>query len=254
MKIQTNSEKEINTAVFWQAEDIVPDIDEIYLQQLHIRLGEMVWHLYHQLPSLLRPASVSDFISQEIAGIYQSLTRERLLERYRDPTGSRRHVEDVYFIWLKQRTLTKLLFPSIAYILQTPATAFRSLEPDIFISKDFSPQQSFLIQVLDDEPLRLQLIFDADGSYRLPEDQINTAQAFYQKTEHTTLFLYLDVLKNQGALLPLDQINAKEQHLTPLQEENKHGIHLSPEDFTWHFSQIPPIYREKHPPSATAMG
>lgn len=244
MNIQTNSENEANTTTFWQAADIVPEIDPIYLQQLHIRLGEMVWHLYHQLPILLRPASVATFISEEIADLYQALSREHILEKYRDSTGQHRHVEDVYFAWLKQRTLTRLFFPVIAYILQTPSTAFRSIEPDIFLSKDFPSQQSFLIDILDGEPLRLQLIFDGDNNHNLSQNQIKTAQDFYQKTGRSTLFLYLDLLNKQGAILPLEWFNLQESQIIPWQSKIKGPIPLSPEDFTWKFSQIPPIYQE----------
>lgn len=247
MNMKKNSEDETDTAAFWQAEDIIPEIDDMYLQRLHIRLGEMIWHLYHQLPDSLRPESVSVFIAQEIADLYQSLSREHILENYRDSTGCRCHAEDVYFTWLKQRTLTKLFFPIIAYILQTPATAFHSIEPDIFISKNFPSQQSFLIHILDGKPLRLEIIFDATCYWQIPAAKITAAREYQQQTGYPTLFLYLDLLKNQGALFPLDLLAAEGKQGIRFQKERDRAILLSQEDFIWEFSQIPPIYQETYP-------
>ena len=137
------------TAGFWQAADIVAEIDGIYLQRLHARLGEMVWHLYSTLPAMFRPSSIHTFITEEITDLYQSLSREHIIEKYRDSRGCRRHGEDAYFLWLRQRVLLKLFLPALTYILQTPITAFRRNDYEIFQTLDFTPEQNILVDVLD---------------------------------------------------------------------------------------------------------
>ncbi|MCI8335904.1 MAG: hypothetical protein HFI72_01865 [Peptococcaceae bacterium] len=244
MNIIKNTEEETNTTAFWHMDDIIPDIDYLYLQRLHVRLGEMVWHLYHKLPTLLRPAAIGTFITEEIANVYQALDRAHIFAHYHG-SNSQRHVEDIYFTWLKQRTLTKLFFPAIAYILQTPATAFFPLEPDIFLSKDFTLPQNLLIHVLDGTPLRLEIIYDTEKSYQIPEERLVAAKNYLKKTSYNTLFLYLDLLANQGALLPLEQLTSRETKVISLQTGQQKATALCQEDFIWNLGEMPPIYPEE---------
>ncbi len=222
------------TARFWQADDIISEIDDIYLQRLHARLGEMVWYLYGRLPAVLRPESIHTFIAEEIAGLYQSLSREHILEKYRDNSGNRRHGEDAYFLWLRQRVLIKLFLPAITYILQTPVTAFHRNDYQIFATKDFMPEKHILVDVLDGEPLQLEIIFDTDSSRLISPEQITAAKEFYRQTGYATLLLHIDLRQGVGALLLLDKL-----------KEKKCSIVIPDSSFIWKISEIPPIFPEE---------
>ena len=222
------------SAAFWQGDDIIADIDHIYLQRLHARLGEMVWQLYEILPNMLRPESVHDFIGEEIAGLYQSLCRSHIIEAYRDASGRRRHGEDAYFLWLRQRALLKLFFPAIAYILQTPVTAFHRDDNAIFRDKDFTPEERVLVDVLDREPLQLEVIFDTDSSHTISPWRVAVAKKEYRDTGRSTLRLHIDLPQKTGALFLLNQLAEKGNPLV-----------IPAVNFIWNLSQIPPIFPEE---------
>lgn len=222
------------SAAFWQGDDITADIDHVYLQRLHARLGEMVWQLYEILPNMLRPESVHDFIGAEIAGLYQSLCRGHMIETYRDFSGRRRHGEDAYFFWLRQRVLLKLFFPAIAYILQTPVTAFHRDDNAIFRDKDFTPEERILVDMLDGEQLQVEVIFDTDSSHTISPWRVAAAKKEYRITGRPTLRFHIDLPQKTGALFLLNQLAEKGNPLV-----------IPAVNFIWNLSEVPPIFPEE---------
>lgn len=238
------------TPDFFGARDVTPEVDYFYLKRLRVRLAEIVWQLFGILPPPFCPADVGDFVTEEIAEVYEILYRSSVFEQYYDRELEERQgkrVEDAYYFWMRERVLLKLFLPSIAYLFQVPLFTVKVREEALSIlqtenERNLVELRSYFAKKEGKEgekelslrekqrlSLAVEVYFDFSGKRPMAAEKIKAAKKRYEKTGMPSPLLYIDLPHARGAMLSLETL-AEDMTVVPT------------EDFVWSLNEIPPMY------------
>lgn len=233
------------------------------MQRCNARLAERLWDLQQVMPAPWQPASLLDFIEEEIAQVYQGLWL--FADGGKDlfaAAGFQR--EALYAAWLQSRVLARFLQPAFAALLEiAPEEMVLLSQKNWFTEQPAVIGAAFAFLAMDGTkespgPFLLEVQPGFDGQAMIDAQSVQRAKNLWQAEGVYTLRAVLNMAEKTITLLPLpalslsdkrgkidrettDRETINEEMIAEKEEACSLPITEGKEQgFVWHFTQAPP--------------
>ena len=235
-----------NLKTFFDAKDIIRDIDFDYICKLNKRLIEIIQSINNSAIDDIKPDNIDEFIDININKVYEYMLDNDLIHKFSN--NKQRQTERSYYDWSRGRVVANYFKKAMSLIFNVKENDIKTIgldnldNPSLF-SK--APTADFEIMAGKNGIFRIEFQSGFQGINDIKEHKVLEASRVFKKEKIKSLIIHVDLFNGRVAFVDISNIDEKNinwEYRT--QFEGKKVFHINDEFFIWYLSEKPPKINE----------
>ncbi len=204
-RLELGFSNQSSTKIFLSAKDVKPSINYEYIEQLNVRLIEILRKINLTLQEDYRQKNIDEFAHNFIHNPYEVIKNNSLLPKL---NNQGRRPEQVIFSWLRGFVIVEFFSPMFAKLFDVNITSITKIGSD-----DFSNIETFkrtatadLAIQKNNNIIRIEVQSGFQGANDVKEHKVREAKQIFIEKNIKTICIHIDIFNGQVAFIQLDNI------------------------------------------------
>ncbi|MDR3049762.1 MAG: restriction endonuclease [Elusimicrobiota bacterium] len=230
---------------FFQAKDIIPNIDLKYIELLNERLKEIVFKINGIVVKEVRQERLSDFNGKYIEKPFKEMKQNGILPIL---NNQGRRPEQVYFSWIRGFVISNYFLKALSLIFEVDIANISLIGDDDFKNIETfkrTPKADIEIKLKGKEKIRIETQSGFSGINDIKQHKVLEAKRVFIENKIHTCAIHFDLYNGQAAFIKLDEIKEEDINwITRQQMEGQTVFNINQNSFIWKLTEKPIKYSD----------
>ncbi|MGI6484408.1 MAG: restriction endonuclease [Candidatus Dojkabacteria bacterium] len=230
---------------FLTGKDISPNIDWKYIEELNIRLKDILMKLNSVVDKSISQKNINAFIEEYISKPYLILKANNMIENL---NNQGRRPEQVYFSWMRGYVISQYFLEALEEIFSVELDQIEFIgDDDLRNPETFkrTPKADLEVKTLYGGKIRLEIQSGFTGINDIKQHKVLEAKRIKKTKKKQTLAIHFDIYNGQVAFIPLDEIaDDNVNWITRQQMEGQTVFNIDQNYFLWKLLEKPMQYKD----------
>lgn len=227
---------------FFGAKDLLPGIDQKYLEQLNGRLMEIVVKIDRVIWQGGKVEDLDAFVNEYVAEAFAVVNQNNILPRL---NNQGRRPEEVYFSWMRGYVVVNYFLKALGLIFETDVTKIDPIGDDSLTKVETfkrTPTADLEINTASG-PVRIEMQSGFVGINDIKQHKVLEAKRIFREKSVPTVAVHADLFNGQVAFIKLDEIEDDSVNwITRINMDDGLVWNIDQNFFFWNLRNIPLPY------------
>lgn len=223
---------------FFGAKDVLPQVDLDYVEQLNLRLAEIVNKINSIVPVHIRHNRTDEFNKEFITDAFKIMKDFNILARL---NNQGRRPEEVYFSWMRGYIIANYFMKALSVMFGTELEEIEVVgDDDLKNIATFkrTPTADLQVHLNGFGKVRLEIQSGFQGVNDIKQHKVLEAKRIFQEDDIITLVVHFDIYDGQVAIVRVDDISdADVNWITRQQMEGQTVFNIDQNYFVWKLTE-----------------
>lgn len=228
---------------FYKASDIDRPVNLNYIEELNIRLSEIMKKINGVVHKTVQQNNIDNFIRENLDHPYSLILKNNLLPLM---TNQGRTPENVYYNWMRGHLFSEYFKNAISLIFEVDTKNIKNVGQDDFTNiETFKRAATADLEISNSKGvIRLEMQSGFTGINDIKQHKWVEAVKL-GKSQKITVVAHMDLFNGAGAFIRLDNIPENDlQWITRQQMEGQTVYNIDANKFVWKLNEKPPKLEE----------
>ena len=229
---------------FFGGKNITPGIDFNYIEDLNVRLCEIIDKINSVVSNDIKIDDLNSFKKENIHHPFVIMRENNILSVL---NNQGRRPEQVYFSWMRGFIISNIFIKAVSVIFEINIKNIKLIGDDDFKKSDTfkrSPKADIEININKSERIRIEIQSGFTGINDIKQHKVLEAKRVFKELGIHTIAIHFDLYNGQVALIKLDEVKYNDANwITRQQMEGQTVFNIDQNFFVWKITDTPIKYR-----------